>query len=174
MADFEISQGFTIFGSMKRFACFPIIATVLLAAACGIARRPSQAEIDLVHQTLDERSYTIDMDYMIPRRGSGKSVSTYYIKVSADSLDSYLPYFGQARHIPYGGGKGLNFQEKIDTYSDTGATSERRTVIITVTNDEDRYVYTLTLFDNGSADLHVHCNNRDDISYRGTLRLPTP
>lgn len=68
------------------------------------------------------------MDYMIPLRGGGKSVSTYYIKVSADSLDSYLPYFGQARHIPYGGGKGLNFQEKIDTYSDTGATSERRSV----------------------------------------------
>lgn len=159
---------------MMKHAYYLAIATALLATACGIARKSSQAEIDLVHKILDERSYTIDIDYMIPLRGSGKSVSAYSIKVSADSLDSHLPYFGQAQLVPYGGGNGLNFQEKIDTYSDTGATSDRRTVIITVTNEEDRYVYTLTLFDNGSADLHVHCNNRDDISYRGILRLPTP
>lgn len=159
---------------MMKPAHFLALATVLLAGACGIARKPSQAQVDLVRQMLDERNYTIDIAYMIPLRGSGKSVSTYSLKVYADSLDSHLPYFGQARLVPYGGGKGLSFQERIGAYSDTGAASGRRTVTIKVTNEEDSYVYTLTFFDNGNADLHVHCNNRDDISYRGSLRLPTP
>ena len=73
--------------------------------------------------------------------------------------------------VPYGGGKGLNFQEKIASYSDSGSSSEKRTIKIGVKNEEDSYIYTLTVFDSGDADLFVHCVNRDDITYRGALKI---
>ena len=39
-----------------------------------------------------------------------------------------------------------------------------------VKTQEDIFVYSITVFDNGSADINVNCHNRDDISYRGNLR----
>ena len=149
------------------------ILFLALATACGISRRSPQerqAEALRIQQMLDSRAYTIDINYMIPLRGGGKSVSTYSLSVNRDTLDSHLPYRGEARMIPYGGGKGLNFQERISSYTDSGLSSDKRTVTIAVKNDEDSYVYTLTVFDNGDADIHVHCGNRDDISYRGSVR----
>ena len=163
---------------MKPLSVFSTLAMVLVLCACGISRqtaRQRQAEkvriARQVQASLDERKYTIDIDYMIPLRGGGKPVSTYSLKVAGDTLDSHLPYIGEARMVPYGGGKGLNFQERISSYSDSGLSSDRRTVTIAVKNDEDSYVYTLTVFDNGDADIHVHCGNRDDISYRGSLKM---
>ncbi len=150
------------------------IVSLLLATACGISRRSPQerqAEALRIQQMLDSKNYTIDIDYMLPLRSSGKAVSTYSLKVTGDTLDSHLPYIGQARMVPYGGGKGLNFQEEISSYTDSGPSSGRRTVTIAVKNEEDSYVYTLTVFDNGEADIHVHCGNRDDISYRGSLKM---
>ena len=163
---------------MKPLSIFSTLAMVLALCACGISRQTAQQRqaekariAQQVQASLDECKYTIDIDYMIPLRGIGQVVSNYSLSVSGDTLDSHLPYRGEARMIPYGGGKGLNFQEKISAYTDSGPSSDRRTVTIAVKNDEDSYVYTLTVFENGDADIHVHCGNRDDISYRGSLKL---
>jgi len=150
------------------------ILFVVIATACGVTRKTpqeQQAEARRIQEILDSRNYTIDINFMIPLRTSGKAVTAHSIKVHGDTLSSYLPYFGEARMVPYGGGKGLNFQEKIDSYSDSGSSSEKRTIKIGVKNEEDSYVYTLTVFDSGDADLFVHCINRDDITYRGALKI---
>ncbi|MBP3257718.1 MAG: DUF4251 domain-containing protein [Bacteroidales bacterium] len=151
-----------------------VILSLVLASACGISRRSPQerqAEALRIQEMLDSRNYTIDINYMLPLRSGGKAVSTYSLKVTGDTLDSHLPFIGEARMVPYGGGKGLNFQERISSYDDSGPSSDRRAVTMEVKNEEDSYVYTLTVFDNGDADIHVHCGNRDDISYRGSLRI---
>lgn len=153
------------------------ILSLVLATACGITRKTPQekeAEARRVQEMLDSRSYTIDIDYMIPLRGSGKPVSVHSLKVSGDTLKSHLPYFGEARMVPYGGGKGLNFEEKISSYTDSKASSEKRTITIAVKNEEDSYIFTLTVYDSGDADIHVHCGNRDDISYHGSLKAEKP
>ena len=105
---------------MKPVSILSTLAMVLALCACGISRqtaRQRQAEkariAQQVQASLDECKYTIDIDYMIPLRGGGKPVSSYSLKVAGDTLDSHLPYIGEARTVPYGGGKGLNFQEKI-------------------------------------------------------------
>ena len=156
---------------MKQF--FALTMALVLATACGIfGQTPEERRqiADEVQQKLDERSFEIDINYMIPLRGTGKAVNSYSVSVKDNVLDSHLPYFGVARDLPYGGGKGLTFTEKISAYSDSGLVGDRREIVVTVANGEDIYVYTITVFDNGSADVHVHSRNRDDISYRGSLR----
>ena len=151
-----------------------VLLCLVVASACGIVRKTpqeKQAEARRVQEMLDARNYTIDIDYMIPLRGSGKPVSIHSLRVAGDTLTSYLPYFGEARMVPYGGGKGLNFEEKIASYSDSGASAEKRTITLAVKNEEDSYIFTLTVFEGGDTYIHVHSVNRDDISYHGSLRV---
>ena len=175
---------FLIFGSrktviMKYLASFAAMA-LLLVSGCGTTRLTSQEKLaekqrvaQLVRERLDARSFQVDFDYVIPFRGSGKSLtSRYSITVDGNTLDSYLPYFGVAQSLPYGGGKGLIFKEEIGEYSDEMVKKDRRVIRFSVNNQEDILVYILTVFDNGKADLDVHSFNRDDISFRGCLHLP--
>ena len=150
------------------------IAIVLFLAACGTLRQTPEerARIEqLVEQRLDARDFRIDVNYMIPLRGSGKAVSGgYSIKVDGTVIESHLPYAGVAHSVPYGGGKVLSFKDDIDEYADSGwQKNGERTIVFSTNNEEDIIVYTLTLFTNGRTDIRVHCQNRDDISFRGTL-----
>lgn len=153
------------------------VLSFLLLTGCGTARLSSaekRAEAERVaqqvSQLLDAKAYRIEVNYMTPLRGGGKMVNgSYSITVDGTVIDSHLPYIGAAYNVPYGGGKVLTFKDDIDEYADEGWKKDKRYVVLTTNNDEDTIVYTLTLFDNAQADIHVHCRNREDISYRGTL-----
>ena len=161
----------TIMNHFKRFAVFALF----LAVACGSLNRTPQEEQEearLVQEKLDARNYRIDIDYMIPLREGSRPVNgSYSITVDGDTIDSHIPYIGQARNVPYGGGKGLTFKAEIEKYTDGGMRGDRRTLVLQMDNGEDKLVYTFVIFDNGAADVNVHSRNRDNISYRGTLRL---
>lgn len=167
--------------SMK-FSFFRSFAVALLAAlfslpACGIsAQTPEEKEADAqtIRKMLDKRSYQIDVNYMIPQRGEAQSVSSFSLTVDGSTIVSQLPYAGQAWSIPYGGGKGLNFKGKIDSYEDKGSLKDGRTIVLGVKNDEDSYVYTLNVYDNGTVYIHVACHNRDSISFNGYICLESP
>ena len=159
---------------MKHLQIITIIS-LLLVSACGISRQTSAEQeqtAQAIRQMLDERHFQIDINYMIPLRGGSKSVSSYSITIDGSTIDSHLPYFGEARSVPYGGGKGLTFREEIAGYSDSGVMGrEGRRIVVSVKNEEDTYLYTIYVFDNGFADVRVHSRNRDDISYRGSIVL---
>ncbi len=123
---------------------------------------------------LDKRSYQIDVNYMIPHRGEAQTVSSYSITVDGSTIVSQLPYVGQAWSIPYGGGTGLNFKGNIDSYEDKGFQKDCRTIVLGVKNDEDSYVYTLNVYDNGTVYINVSCRNRDSINYNGKFCLASP
>jgi hypothetical protein len=89
--------------------------------------------------------------------------------VDGDQVDSYLPYVGEAYRVPYGGGKGLNFQGKIEDYTMTKATTNRLVIEFNVTNEEDAYHYRIDLFTNGKAIIDVIARDRDAISFDGEM-----
>ncbi len=165
---------------MKKILLLGTAALLALAflSGCGTAAKtPEEKSADrertarLVRQMLDERAFDIDIIHMMPLRGSSRAVTGYSITVDGSTIDSHLPYQGQARNVPYGGGKGLTFKEEIESYTDGGQKKDSRTLVITVKNEEDNYVYNLEIFDNGEASVHVRARNRDSISYRGRMNL---
>ena len=68
-------------------------------------------------------------------------------------------------------GGGLNFEAPIKEYTDQGRKKDRHIIVIDVANSGDVLRYFITVFDNGQTDINVSSRNRDDISYRGTLRF---
>ena len=91
-----------------------------------------------------------------------------------DSLFSYLPYFGVAHRAPYGGGKGLVFDAPINKYEAKKDKKGRIKIELAVRNEEDSYTYHITLYSNGSANIDVQPNNKDQITFSGKLDVEEP
>jgi len=149
----------------------------LLMASCGtgnsIAKAERQAQVAQQVQTaLENRHYTIAIDWMKPLGGMPRHVSsTYELKINDDQVDSYLPYVGEAYRVPYGGGKGLNFKGTVEHYQMVQTTSNRFVIEFDVNNDEDIYHYRIDMFTNGKAVIDVIARDRDAISFDGELLL---
>ena len=123
-------------------------------------------------KALKARDYKIAVNRMYPMKGSSRSVSYgYSVEVRNDSLISYLPYFGGAYNVPYGGGKGLNFSERIGSYRESQKNKGERQIEINVTNEEDTYIYLIKVFSNGNSSIDVTSRQRDHISYSGELEV---
>lgn len=152
-----------------------LMLTALLLTACKSADGLSKAErkartAQMVANALQNREFTIEVDWMRPLGGKPTHVnSNYGVKVKGDAVDSYLPYFGEAYNLPYGGGKGLNFEGEITDYAVTRKDGKQYLIEMKIVNDEDNFIYYIEVFDNGKASIDVISRNRDPISFDGEM-----
>ena len=162
---------------MRKFYVSMAIAVCACAVLCGCAtseeRAAQKAEMARnVTKALNERNYKISILRMNPMRGSSRSVSYgYSVEVRNDTLFSYLPYFGRAYNVPYGGGKGLNFSHPIENYQEYQKKNGQRYIEIGLTNEEDTYLYTIEVFDNGNSSVEVWSRQRERIYYTGMMEF---
>ena len=160
---------------MKKISFLIIWIAALVLAACAtseeqMARRAEKAK--QVAAALADRHYSIGVRMMHPMRGRSVQVSYgYELKVKGDTLVSYLPYFGRAYQVPYGGGKGLNFIAPITGYQSETDHKGRTRVMLTSENEEDSYLYVLEIMSNGSSSVEVQSRQRDRIYYTGQMNL---
>ena len=158
----------------KSFVSIQVLLLVLVtlgSCASSEERAAQKAEFARkVTAALDKRSYKISINRILPMRGASKSVSYgYSVEVRNDSLFSYLPYFGRAYQVPYGGGKGLTFDAPINHYQESKMNNGSRQIDIVIKNEEDEYSYHLSVFENGSSSIDVQSRQRDPISYSGEV-----
>ena len=149
-------------------------ACAMLSGCASAEERAARAaeQSAKVTKALEARDYKIAVNRMYPMKGSSRSVSYgYSVEVRNDSLISCLPYFGGAYNVPYGGGKGLNFSERIGSYRESQKNKGERQIEINVTNEEDTYIYLIKVFSNGNSSIDVTSRQRDHISYSGELEV---
>lgn len=160
---------------MKKLFVSTVLLCLALVMLSGCATSEERAarmaeQKKKVVTALTERNYKISVDRMYPMKGSSRNVSYgYSVEVRNDSLISYLPYFGRAYSVPYGGGKGLNFSERIGSYKEFKEKDGRRNIEIGLKNEEDTYLYRIEVFDNGKSSIDVQSRQRDRISYSGDM-----
>ena len=102
--------------------------------------------------------------------GSKHLTSDYSLEIRNDSVYSYLPYFGVAYNVPYGGGKGLN-SAPLSEYTSTYSKKGNAKITLKVRNEEDNYLYNITIYPNGSSNIQVTPTNRQSISFSGEIDL---
>lgn len=94
-----------------------------------------------------------------------------YIRFSPDTIESYMPFFGRAYAVEYGGGEGLKFKGAAVDYKverkNTGY--EVSTSVVTVS---DNFRIFLKVSTEGSASLYLNSNQRSHISYDGAISEP--
>lgn len=162
---------------MKRvlYLSMLIFLAVITWSSCATSEEKAAQMAELsahVTRALNNREYQIAIDRMYPMRGSSRHVSFgYSVEVRNDTLISYLPYFGRAYNVPYGGGKGLNFTAPIESYQEYMKKNGLRHIEIGLSNEEDTYLYTIEVFDNGNSSVEVRARQRERISYSGNVEV---
>lgn len=130
-----------------------------------------QEKLEMVESLFKDQQFLFIADKAMPNRGRNIDLSgnNYTLEIYADSAVAYLPFFGEAFNIAYGGGDGgIKFEEKIDEI-DWKANDKKKLVTFEVNTNNDYFNGTLNITESGYATLTISSQNRSTISYYGTV-----
>ncbi|MDR2774522.1 MAG: DUF4251 domain-containing protein [Tannerella sp.] len=137
----------------------------------GLTNEEKNAKEAALREAIEKRAYVVDVDRMLPMNGNARALtSPYSLEVKGDMVKSYLPFYGRAYSIPYGGGEGLNFESTVTGYKSSFDDKGRAVVEFETKTKEDQVVFRMEIFPDGSTSINVISNNRQAISFRGTVR----
>ena len=103
--------------------------------------------------------------------GNFNNLSTNYDLVF-DSLrvKAYLPYYGRAYSVPFGGDGGVKFDQAVNEIDKRWNKRKKMYTIKTEVSDpQDSYSIYLTASPGGYGDLKINFRNRQMISYYGRI-----
>lgn len=156
-----------------------LILVLIVSAGSNVAfsqttRKEKKAakEADL-KKGIDTRHYTFMANYVLPQRGGARALTSEYdLRVTKDSVVSFLPFFGRAYFdVPYGGGDGgmkftsTKFEYKLVEKKKGGWE-------ITIEPKDVKNINKVMLFisTDGYASLSINSTNRDYITYDGYMK----
>lgn len=156
-----------------------LIFTFISLVSCGTTQSAAEKEAKAmeISEKVNVPNFTFNATYAYPTGFKAMYLSPYYtLKVSADSVQAYLPYYGRAYSAPMNPSEGgikfisTNFDYKVDK-----GKKEGNWLVQIRTNDQNRdIVLNLDIWGNGSARLFVTDPNRQPISFQGDLETETP
>lgn len=95
--------------------------------------------------------------------------SSYELKITADSVIAYLPYYGRAFTAPIGNNDGgIKFTSTNFTYQATKSKKGWR-VTISIKDTKDSERLNLNIGENGYASLDISSNTKQSITYNGYI-----
>lgn len=154
-----------------------ILALILIAFNTQAVTAQTKSEnkqtiANAVQTALNQKAFTIHVEQMYPQSGRARTLSSYFsLEIRNDTVFSNLPYFGEAYSAVLGSSKGLVFDATLSYLEITPEKKGKTKVRFTTRNEEDVYTYTITLWENGSANIYVQPMRRQSISYIGHLEL---
>lgn len=156
---------------------FLLVLASLLIVSCGSSKRGAiPSSMDELSSLIESRQYEIQHDWAVPQRGSNINLTgnANYIRVEGDSVQLFLPYFG-VRHFGggYGSDGGIEYEGLL---REPEIVQEDRRILMSFDAEEssEGYRFHITLYPNGNVNTTVISTQRDNISYRGTIRERVP
>ena len=157
-----------------------IIFSLLLITAMSMPTLSAQTKKEkkelkkqAVEKLVTSGKYKINVNRALPARGRSVTLtSPYSVEIRNDSVISYLPYYGRAYSIPYGGGEGLNFKAPLTDYKLEWGKKETAKIKSSARSEEDKFDFSIDVFSNGSSSIFVNMQNRQSISFQGELDMP--
>ncbi len=145
---------------------------LLLTAGCLTQQERAQRRAETqraLNEAIASRQLRIGITSMSTLRyGSRTVMSDFFLELRGDTLQSYLPYLGQAHTAPMSTpAQGLNFKERMDGIEESSPKAGMTRYVIGVRTQEDRYRYVIEVYDTGEAAIRVSSHNRDPISFGG-------
>ena len=130
-------------------------------------------EAKLIEDTktaLESNSFVFAATQMIPSGGRSRTLtSSYEARIENDTITCYLPFFGRAHTVSYGGSESpMDFTQPIEDYS-FEKVKKGYEIKFSVNNKSDRLNFFFQIADNGSSSLSVTSTNRSTISYYGNI-----
>lgn len=128
-----------------------------------------EKKAEFVRLQVDSCRFKIDVSTANPVGGRTVMLSSgYSLELKGDSVFSFLPYYGRAYNIPYGGGEGLRFNTSIKDFNKR-IKKHKYILSFTAVTKEDTFHFFVTIFDNGRANISLTMQNRSSISFSGEV-----
>ena len=149
--------------------------------ACGFAQQTHKKvqreknRIEKQHQIeklINSREFVFIATRALPQGGSTIDLTTNSnsVKFHPEKIESYMPFFGRAYNIEYGGDGGIKFAGKPKEYNVMARKGGKGfEVNVTVAVTRDNYQLTLFVSPEGSATLTINSYERSTISYYGDI-----
>jgi len=160
---------------MKKTIISMVLAAMLIAG-CATQQQKEQRKEQremmrkAVAEAVATRRVHIGVTTMNTMRYGSRTVTPdFFLELRGDTMQSYLPYLGQAYQAPMvTPSQGLNFEAPVVNYrlSTKGNASQLE---MDVKTKEDSYHYRIEIHDTGQAYIHVRPLQRDPVSFNGYL-----
>lgn len=123
-----------------------------------------------VKKQLQKKDFIFEATHANPLSGSTVYLnSSYDVKVKSDSVFSYLPFFGVAYRVEYGGrNSGFIFELPLSDY-ECKDTEKGYDIKFKAKNKLDLVEFHLSVSNLGYATLQINSTNRQSISYYGEI-----
>lgn len=149
-----------------------ILTLLMFVAFQHASYAQDSAKPQTIQGQVADKDFVFEAQMVMPQRGITRQLtSNYFLQVSRDSLVSDLPYFGRAYSAPINPGEGgIRFTSTSFDYSLKDRKKGGWEVLIKPKDVKDVQQMLLSVFENGRASLQVISNNREAISFEGTIR----
>lgn len=157
---------------MRKIIAVFAVAFLILSCSGSSKTKSESREADLqeVREAVAAKDFEIDVVRAYPMRGRTVNLSGGYgVKIAGDSVYSYLPYFGQAYSVPYGGGEGLRFESVMNNYQVKLGKRDEQIVSFRANTNEDYYDFRMNIWSDGSGDITVTPGRKQPISFTGNM-----
>jgi hypothetical protein len=121
---------------------------------------------------MSAKNYVFKAQTALPMRGSAHSLTPNYyeLKISKDTITSFLPFFGRAYTAPMNADEsGFKFTSTSFVYSEKEKKKGGWDVQIKPKDTKDVRQMLLNISSGGMATLQIISNNRETISFTGVI-----
>lgn len=154
-----------------------LLVSFIVFNSCKTAKDSAAKQEMAAHysQAIEQGKFTFSADRVLPRRGSSRYLSgNYTVKVTPDTVDVYLPYFGRAYAAPFDPSEGgFKFISTDFDYQVTAKKNGSYQVTIQPRDinksDIRGTILRFDMSDNGYGSLNVSSDNREPIGFSGTF-----
>jgi hypothetical protein len=169
---------------MKSTKHLHFFVVLLLMTAAGInaaeaqeTKKEKKAKKEAeIRSLIDSQNFVFMAQTAFPMgRRSINLTSDFDLRVTHESIVSYLPYYGRAYSSTPGGPNGLDFTSKEFEYTVTETKKhDGWDIVIKPKDTQQAREMLLTAFKNGTANLQVTSNDKQNISFSGYITAPKP
>lgn len=151
-----------------------IVFSVVALTGCGSVQSAAQKEEKAreIAQKIDDFHFTFSAIYALPTGYRSIYLSPYYsLKVSPDTVEAYLPYYGRAYTAPMNPSDGgIKFTSTDFEYNVVaGRKVGNWTINIKPKDVSSDILLSLDIWENGTARLNASSSARQPISFQGDI-----
>jgi hypothetical protein len=132
-----------------------------------------EKRMEEVKKMILDQSFTFVPTHALPLGGGSIQLSySFEAEIKGDSIFSYLPFFGVAYHVEYGGrNSAFDFSLPVENYEMEEDRNGYR-IKLEIKNKIDYITYSFHISELGYSTLNVTSTNRQAISYYGSIQKP--
>jgi hypothetical protein len=156
----------------KIFLSSFLLVNCLAFALTTTAQKNKEERIQAVKNAVDSQRYTFYAEYVNPLRGTQQYLTPYYtLRITKDTIDCFLPYFGRAYQAPINPADGgIKFMSTNFEYSNSPGKKGSWYIKIRPKDAPEVQQLTLQIFTDGTTTLQVMSTNKDAISFNGYVK----